>query len=92
MEKKIPVRFFVVTFLWSWGVLIPCVILVKTGIMPEVSPLYSIMQIPIAFMAIIGPAIGAFVSLHSIEGKGSVKNHLKKFLSLSSAFLDILYS
>jgi len=83
MEKKIPLRFFFITFLWSWGVEIPCVILVKTGIMPEVSPLYSIMQMPIAFLAIMGPAIGAFVSLYSIEGKGAIKNHLKKFLSLN---------
>jgi len=83
MERKIPLRFFVVTFLWSWGVLIPCIILVKTGIMPEVSPLFSIVQIPIAFLAIIGPAIGTFFSLNSIEGKGAVKNYLKKFLSLN---------
>jgi len=78
-----PIRFFVVTFLWSWSVLIPCAILINTGIMPQVSPLYSIIEIPIAFLAIMGPAIGALVSLRTINGKGAVRNHLKSFLSLN---------
>jgi len=82
MEKKVPIRFFVVTFLWSWAVLVPCAILINTGMMPQVSPLYSMMEIPIAFLAILGPAIGALVSLRTINGKGAVTNHLKSFLSL----------
>jgi membrane protease YdiL (CAAX protease family) len=83
MKEKIPLRFFVVTFLWTWGILILCIILVRTGIMPEVSPIFSIVQIPIAFLAIMGPAVGTFVSLYSIEGKGAVKKYLKNFLSLN---------
>jgi len=83
MEKKMPVRFFVVTFLWSWSVLIPCAILIKTGIMSHASPLYLTIELPIAFLAIMGPAMGSFVSLRTINGKGAVKKYLKSFLSLN---------
>jgi len=83
MEKKVPIRFFVITFLWSWLIFIPCAILVNSGIMPQVSPLFSKIELPIAFLAIMGPAIGTCVSLRTINGKGAVKKYLKSFLSIN---------
>jgi membrane protease YdiL (CAAX protease family) len=80
MENKIPIRFFVVTFLWSWlcfGVIIICN---KLGI---ISGQWSVIGFLMTIFGGFGPAVGAFVSLHTIEGKGSIKRYLKSFLSLN---------
>jgi membrane protease YdiL (CAAX protease family) len=80
MENKIPIRFFVITFLWSWlcfGVIIVCC---KLGI---ISGQNSIIGFLMTVIGAFGPAVGAFISLYTIEGKGSIKKYLKSFLSLN---------
>jgi membrane protease YdiL (CAAX protease family) len=80
MENKIPIRFFVITFLWSWlcfGVIIVCC---KLGI---ISGQNSVIGFLMTVIGAFGPAVGAFISLYTIEGKGSIKRYLKSFLSLN---------
>jgi membrane protease YdiL (CAAX protease family) len=80
MEKKFPFRFFVITFLWSWlcfGIIIVCN---RLGI---ISSQWSIIGFSMTVIGAFGPAVGAFVSLYSMEGKGSIKRYLKSFLSLN---------
>jgi membrane protease YdiL (CAAX protease family) len=80
MKTKIPVIFFPITFLWSWlcfGVIIVCN---RLGI---ISSQWSIIGFSMTVIGAFGPAVGAFVSLYSIEGKGSIKRYLKSFLSLN---------
>jgi membrane protease YdiL (CAAX protease family) len=81
MEKKFPFRFFVITFLWSWLILIPIVVVVKLGII-EVDYFNLLISLPVAFIGALGPAVGALFSLRTIEGKGVIKPFLKSFFSL----------
>ena len=83
MKPKIPLRFFVITFLWTWLFTLPWT-LFAFGIIPKDNirlfiPCYLMHIIGAAF----GPAVGAFVSLRSINGKGAVKKYLKSFLSFN---------
>ena len=81
MENKIPIRFFVITFLWSCLFWTIPVILNATGIII----LNNAFESPIGLLAMAiggyGPMIGSCISLRTIEGKGSIKNYLKTFLS-----------
>ena len=83
MENKIPVRFFITTFMCSWLFLIPCIILIRTGIIVQGSSLYLALQVIAGFFVVLGPAVGAFTSICSIEGKGAIKIFIRKFLSLN---------
>jgi membrane protease YdiL (CAAX protease family) len=82
MEKKFPFRFFVVTFLWSWSILLPMVLLNGLGIIQteNISNMFIILLV--AFIGALGPAAGAFFSLLTTEGKGAIKPFIKLFLSL----------
>ena len=71
-----PVRFFVITFLWSWIFFIPLYLISKGIIKGEVFTL------PLISIAAFGPAIGALTSIRSINGKEAVKDHLRSFFSL----------
>ena len=81
MENKIPLRFFGVTFLWAW-LLWGIAIFIGHGSSQDFAYLSSKIAMPIMLLGAFGPAIGAFVSLRTIEGKGAIKNYCKKFLSL----------
>jgi len=81
MENRIPIRFFIVAFLWSWIILVPIAFLINFGIIQiDVSNL--LIALPISLMGALGPAAGAFFSLYTINGKGAVKEYCKKFISL----------
>lgn len=70
---KIPIRFFTVTFLWSW-ILWGGVILI---------PFESvILTFSMKILGAFGPAFGAIYSKYTIEGKHSLKPFFKSFLSL----------
>ena len=90
MENKIPIRFFVVTFLWSWIVLIPIALLINFGIV-EIDVSNLLIFLPISLIGALGPAAGAFFSLYTINGKGSVREYCKKFLSLKFGWKTWIY-
>jgi len=79
--EKFPFRFFIVTFLWSWLIWLPLV-LAGFGIISLGKELLTAITIPVSILAAFGPAVGAFVSLRTLKGKGSISVYLKSFLSL----------
>jgi membrane protease YdiL (CAAX protease family) len=81
MNHKIPLRFFVITFVWTWLFFTPLV-LMGNGLIPSPGGLLERLTIPISVIAAFGPAVGACVSLRSLNGKGAVKKYFKSFLSL----------
>ena len=82
MDNKIPVRFFLVAFLWSWIILVPIAVLTRLGIL-EIDVVNNLLvALPIMFIGALGPAAGAFFSLYTINGKGAIKEYCKKFVSL----------
>jgi len=81
MKKKIPIRFFIVTFTWSWLIWLP-LILANYRLIPVSKELLTVITMPVSILAAFGPAVGAFVSLHTLQGKGSIGIFLKSFLSL----------
>ena len=81
MEKKFPLRFFIVTFLWTWLILITCSLLIRTKLIPES------LSLPFIIFSAFGPAAGTFFSLRTIEGKGSIKKYLQKFKSFKFGWI-----
>lgn len=82
MLAKVPIRFFVITFLWSWFFWTAPSLFSKMGI-PEISAVMSVIGSYLGIIAAFGPLAGAFISLRSMEGKGAVKKYLKSFLSFN---------
>lgn len=77
-KGKFPFRFFIVTFLWSWLIWLPLV-LAGFKIIPIGQELLTAITIPVSILASFGPAVGAFVSLRTLQGKGSIGTYLKSF-------------
>jgi len=74
-----PLRFFLVTFMWSWIIWTP-LILGSNKIIPVSDKLLSIATIPIIMIGVYGPLAGALFALHKEKGKGSMKKYLRSFL------------
>ena len=81
MGNKIPARFFITTFSFSW-LLWGIAIFLGRGNSQDIVYTSSGIIMPLMLLGGFGPAIGAFISLRSLEGKGAIKNYCKKFLSL----------
>ena len=81
MGNKIPIRFFIITFLWSWFFLGIAILFshVNTG---DFLLMESGIGMAIIAFSACGPAMGAIISIYTIEGKDSLKKFLKSFLSL----------
>jgi membrane protease YdiL (CAAX protease family) len=78
---KIPIRFFIITFAWSWILWLPLV-LCGFGIIPLSKEMLSVLSIPAIGIGAFGPAVGALCSLRTTKGKGAIRTYLKSFLSL----------
>ena len=81
MNEKIPLRFFTITFLWSWIMWLPFV-LSGVGILNINENLRSIITMPIVIIGAFGPAVGAIYSIRMLKGKNDLKKFLKSFLSI----------
>jgi uncharacterized protein len=81
MNEGIPLRFFIVTFLWSWLIWMPLV-LAGFGVLNIDKNLLSVITYPIIIVGAFGPAAGAIYSIKTLEGNKAVKLFLKSFLSL----------
>jgi len=75
MENKVPIRFFVFTFLWSW---VFFAIAIFFGYGNTHDSMFSAPGIEMLFVMIgaFGPAVGAICSVYTIEGKGTFKEFL----------------
>jgi len=81
MNKNVrfPVRFFLITFMWSWIIWTP-LILASLKIIPVSEKILSILTIPVIMIGVYGPLAGALFALHKENGKGSSKKYLQSFL------------
>jgi len=75
-QRRFPYRFFVVTFLWSWIIWLPLV-LAGMGIVPLSKDLQTQLGLPVLIVAAFGPAVGAFYSLKTLDGKGAIIRYLR---------------
>ena len=75
MNKSIPIRFFIITFFWTWLFFI-LMNLVKY------SENKILLQNMFKIIAVFGPAIGAIISIVTINGKKELKKYLSSYLSL----------
>ncbi len=82
MKEKFPFRYFVITFAWSWLIWLP-LILIGLGKIPINKELITSITIPVSIIGAFGPAVGAFVSLRTLNGKGAVGSYVKSFFSLN---------
>ncbi len=76
---KFPLRFFLVTFMFSWVLWTPLVLCSLT-IIPISEKLLSAVRVPVIMIGAFGPLAGALFDLHHREGKGSAKKYLEGFL------------
>jgi uncharacterized protein len=80
-SENIPIRFFIITFAWSWILWLPLV-LCGFGIIPLSKEMLSALSIPAIGIGAFGPAVGALCSLRTTKGKDAIRTYLKSFLSL----------
>jgi len=81
MNKNVhfPLRFFLMTFIWSWIIWTP-LLLANLKIIPVSERLLSILTIPVIMIGVYGPLAGALFALHKENSKGSAKKYLRSFL------------
>lgn len=78
--ERIPIRFFIITFAWSWILWLPLV-LCGFGIIPLSKDIFAAITVPVIGLGAFGPAVGALCSLRTTKGKGAIRTYLKSFLN-----------
>ncbi len=81
MNARVPLRFFVVTFAWSWILWAPLV-LAGQGVLQIEEGLRSLLTTPAVMLGAFGPAIGACLAVWSLDGRAALVAFLRRFLSL----------
>jgi uncharacterized protein len=81
MNVHVPLRFFVVTFAWSWIIWAPLA-LAGLGVIELDDGLRTLLPLPAAMLGAFGPAIGACVAIWTLEGRAALTAFLRRFLSL----------
>jgi membrane protease YdiL (CAAX protease family) len=76
---RFPLRFFLVTFLWSWLIWTPLV-LASLKIIAVSDNFLSVWTIPVIMLGVFGPLAGALFVLRQEQGKGSSIRYLRRFL------------
>ena len=79
MENILPIRFFLLTFSWSW-------LFWFTSIMIGKRESFSKFNFLLRLIGSFGPVVGAIFSLYTLNGKGAVNNFLMSFLSVNFGF------
>jgi uncharacterized protein len=73
--KRFPLRFFIVTFTWTWIVWSALILLGLWDI-----PVSSRLRTTLIYLGGAGPAVGALVSIRSLEGRSGLLSWLNGFL------------
>ena len=79
MENIIPIRFFVITFFWSWLFWFTSIVIGKREGLSK-------FNFPLRLIGSFGPVVGAILSLYTLNGKDAVNSFLMSFLSLNFGF------
>ncbi len=81
-KANFPIRFFLITFIWSWILWTPLV-LGSLNILPVSDNLLSILKFPAIMLGAFGPLAGALAALRKEKGKGSSGKYLRRFLDFN---------
>jgi membrane protease YdiL (CAAX protease family) len=81
MNKNIPKRFFIITFVWTWLFFAPS-LLVGIGFFPEYKENVLKLKELLKIIAVFGPAVGAIASIYTLNGKDALKKYISSFLSV----------
>jgi len=81
MYKKISIRFFIITFSWTWLFFTPLVFIGLDYLQEYRNTIVKFKDILMA-IALFGPAIGAIISLYTLDGKNELKKYILSFLSI----------
>jgi uncharacterized protein len=81
MNERVPIRFFLWTFLWSWVIWAPLV-LAGLGVIRLDAELVARLVTPAAMLGAFGPAVGACISIWTFEGRSALVRFLRRFTSL----------
>jgi uncharacterized protein len=81
MNERVPIRFFLWTFLWSWVIWAPLV-LAGLGVIRLDAELVARLVTPAAMLGAFGPAVGACISIWTLEGRSALVRFLRRFTSL----------
>lgn len=81
MNDRVPIRFFLFTFLWSWIIWTPLV-LAGLGVIRLDEELVARLSMPAAMLGAFGPAIGACLSIWTLDGRPALERFLRRFTSL----------
>jgi membrane protease YdiL (CAAX protease family) len=84
-SNKFPVRFFIITFCWSWILWLPLA-LAGSGVIYLENDLVRTLLLPFIILGAFGPAVGAVLSIKTINGKGEVTKFLKTFFDVGFGF------
>jgi membrane protease YdiL (CAAX protease family) len=79
---NIPIRFFIITFLWSWFFWLMPLFVIKMGNFSKSKYILSKIKYPQISLGTFGPAVGAIFSVYTINGKDSMILFLKSFFSI----------
>lgn len=79
--RRVPIRFFVVTFAWSWLVWAPLA-LAGLGVVPLDADLLATLALPAAMLGAFGPVVGALVAIVTLEGRAALGRFARGFMSL----------
>jgi membrane protease YdiL (CAAX protease family) len=81
MNKSIPIRFFVITFVWTWA-FFGLLFLAGIGFFSEYKELILRLKELIKVIACFGPAAGVIVSIYTLNGSDALKKYISSFLSI----------
>jgi uncharacterized protein len=81
MPTRVPFRFFVVTFAWSWTLWAPFA-LARLGVISWDADLRALLTMPAVILGAFGPALGACVAVWTLDGRAALRPFLRRFLSL----------
>ncbi len=78
---RVPLRFFVVTFAWSWIVWAPLA-LAGLGVVQLDDELQALLTFPALVLGAFGPAVGTIFAIWTLDGRAAVATFLRRFASL----------
>lgn len=79
---RFPLRFFLMTFIWSWILWTPLV-LCSYKIITVSDRLLSFLTFPVIMLGAFGPLAGALFVFHKDKEKGFIKKYLQSFLDFN---------
>ena len=92
MNKNVhfPLRFFLVTFILSWALWTPLV-LISLKLIPVSDELLPVIRFTGIMLGAFGPLAGALSGLRRTKGKGSVRKYLHIFLDFNLGWKAYIY-